>query len=316
MKSTSFKLKLKTIDNLLDQTLKSYKNNDEFLSQIISSQTISSLKDHISDITIHLSKHKKVFQKLSNKCVQFLYLFYNTFSQKNVEKKTELQLSAALELIKEIYFNNSSHNENLVQFVYIKYLHYLINKTKTRFIKDYLENLVKENRNEKLIVEIICILLSDTNLVIFSLIPELNNKIFAILSDCQDLKLKIKLLSHIEKCLREKDKEILGIYLRSFPKLLTIFVKLLNKNTINNYYIEILIQNIFTNTSVITNDDLTILIECFFQQTSFEDINVLNFNKNISLEEMKNSTKDQDSFLQFQKTSSVLIKNLLKTIKK
>jgi sulfur relay (sulfurtransferase) DsrC/TusE family protein len=187
---------------------------------------------------INLSTNKKVFQRLSSKCVQLIFLFYKTFSQddlkNDLKQKFTEQLSAALEILKNIYFNNNSHHYNFVQFVYIQYLNYLINNANTNSIKDYLENIVKENINEKLIVEIICILLSNNKLDIFKLIPELKNKLFSVLSECQDVKLKIKLLLHIDQCLRQTNGQTLYIYLRSYPKLCTICVKLLNTNIIND----------------------------------------------------------------------------------
>lgn len=311
MKSISFRKKLKEIDASLNKTLNSYRNNDEFLSK-----TISFLQGEISHILINLSTNKKVFQRLSSKCVQLMFLFYKTFSQddlkNDLKQKFTEQLSAALEILKNIYFNNNSHNHNFVQFVYIQYLNDLINKANINSIKDYLENVVKENINEKLIVEIICILLSNNKLDIFKLIPELKNKLFSVLSECQDVKLKIKLLLHIERCLRQTNGQTLYIYLRSFPKLFTICVKLLNTNIINDSYAEILIQHIFVRNLIITKNDLNILFKDFFQNTSYKNINALDFHGNTLLEEMNNSHNDQESFSEFKKTSSILIKSLLK----
>ena len=313
MKSISFRKKLKEIDASLNKTLNSYRNNDEFLSK-----TISFLQGEISHILINLSTNKKVFQRLSSKCVQLIFLFYKTFSQddlkNDLKQKFTEQLSAALEILKNIYFNNNSHHYNFVQFVYIQYLNYLINNANTNSIKDYLENIVKENINEKLIVEIICILLSNNKLDIFKLIPELKNKLFSVLSECQDVKLKIKLLLHIDQCLRQTNGQTLYIYLRSFPKLFTICVKLLNTNIINDSYAEILIQHIFVRNLIITKNDLNILFKDFFQNTSYKNINTLDFHGNTLLEEMNNSQNDQESFSEFKKTSSILIKSLLKRI--
>ena len=152
MKSTSLKIKLKNIDALLDKKINSYQNNKKFLSDIISSKTIHSLKDQLNTIKNQLSNNKKVFQKVSNKCVQLLYLCYKSLSPFVFNPKIYLLCSAALELIKIIYVNNSSPNGNMVRLVYIKYLsylNYLVDKINTPLQKGYFEKFAQENINEK-----------------------------------------------------------------------------------------------------------------------------------------------------------------------